>query len=76
MMSLANAILQGLVPGEMRGRVMSVYSLIAAGFMPLGSMLLGSLGSVIGVPSPSASVALSPSPPPVSPRTCWATCDP
>ncbi|HEX5165668.1 MAG TPA: MFS transporter [Thermomicrobiales bacterium] len=50
MMSLANAVLQGLVPGEMRGRVMSVYSLIAAGFMPLGSMLLGSLGSVIGVP--------------------------
>ena len=50
MMSLANAVLQGLVPGEMRGRVMSVYSLIAAGFMPLGSMLLGSLGSLIGVP--------------------------
>lgn len=50
MMSLANALLQGLVPGEMRGRVMSVYSLIAAGFMPLGSMLLGSLGSLIGVP--------------------------
>jgi hypothetical protein len=34
----------------MRGRVMSVYSLIAAGFMPLGSMLLGSIGSLIGVP--------------------------
>lgn len=50
MMSLANAVLQGIVPGEMRGRVMSVYSLIAAGFMPLGSMLLGSLGSLIGVP--------------------------
>lgn len=50
MMSLANALLQGLVPGEMRGRVMSVYSLIAAGFMPLGSMLLGSVGSLIGVP--------------------------
>ncbi len=50
MMSLANAVLQGLVPGEMRGRVMSVYSLIAAGFMPLGSMLLGSLGALIGVP--------------------------
>jgi MFS family permease len=50
MMSLANALLQGIVPGEMRGRVMSVYSLIAAGFMPLGSMLLGSLGSLIGVP--------------------------
>jgi hypothetical protein len=50
MMSLANALLQGLVQGEMRGRVMSVYTLIAGGFMPLGSMVLGSAGSVIGVP--------------------------
>jgi MFS family permease len=50
MMSLANALLQTIIPGEMRGRVMSVYSLIAAGFMPLGSMLLGSLGALIGVP--------------------------
>ena len=51
MMSTANALLQGLVPGDMRGRVMSVYTLIAGGFMPFGSMLLGSLGSVIGVPA-------------------------
>jgi MFS family permease len=50
MMSLANVILQGLVTPEVRGRVMSVYSLIAGGFMPLGSMLMGSLGSAIGVP--------------------------
>jgi hypothetical protein len=50
MMSLANALLQGLVSGEMRGRVMSVYTLIAGGFMPLGSMLLGTTGEVIGVP--------------------------
>jgi len=50
MMSLANVVLQGMVTPDVRGRVLSVYSLIAGGFMPLGSMLMGSLGSVIGVP--------------------------
>jgi MFS family permease len=50
MMSLANALLQGGVDPDVRGRVMSVYTLIAAGFMPLGSMLLGGVGSLVGVP--------------------------
>ena len=50
MMSLANTLLQGIVPDTMRGRVMSVYTLIAGGLMPLGSMILGSLGELIGVP--------------------------
>jgi len=50
MMSLANTLLQGLVPDAMRGRVMSVYTLIAGGLMPLGSMILGAGGEKIGVP--------------------------
>ncbi|MCO5176789.1 MAG: MFS transporter [Thermomicrobiales bacterium] len=50
MMSLANTLLQGLVPDTMRGRVMSVYTLIAGGLMPLGSMILGAGGEKIGVP--------------------------
>ncbi|HUG17176.1 MAG TPA: MFS transporter [Thermomicrobiales bacterium] len=50
MMSLANSLLQGTVAAEVRGRVMSVYTLIAGGLMPLGSMLLGGVGTVIGVP--------------------------
>jgi MFS family permease len=50
MMSLANSLLQGVVSPEVRGRVMSVYTLIAGGLMPLGSMLLGGVGTVIGVP--------------------------
>jgi len=49
-MSLANTLLQGLVPDAMRGRVMSVYTLIAGGLMPLGSMILGAGGEKIGVP--------------------------
>jgi MFS family permease len=50
MMSLANSLLQGTVSADVRGRVMSVYTLIAGGLMPLGSMLLGGVGTVIGVP--------------------------
>jgi MFS family permease len=50
MMSVTNTLLQGLVSDEMRGRVLSVYTLIAGGLMPLGSMVLGSAGDVAGVP--------------------------
>ena len=50
MMSLTNTLLQGIVADEMRGRVLSVYTLIAGGLMPLGSMVLGSSGQVFGVP--------------------------
>ena len=50
MMSLTNSILQGIVPDDMRGRVLSVYTLIAGGLMPLGSMVLGSVGAIVGVP--------------------------
>lgn len=50
MMSLTNSLLQGIAADEMRGRVLSVYTLIAGGLMPLGSMVLGSVGSAIGVP--------------------------
>lgn len=50
MMSLTNTLLQGIVADEMRGRVLSVYTLIAGGLMPLGSMVLGSAGAAIGVP--------------------------
>jgi MFS family permease len=50
MMSLTNTLLQGIVVDEMRGRVMSVYTLIAGGLMPFGSMVLGSAGAIFGVP--------------------------
>ncbi|MCM8749305.1 MFS transporter [Thermomicrobiaceae bacterium CFH 74404] len=50
MMGLTNTLLQLNVPEEVRGRVMSVYTLIPMGFMPLGTMLLGSLGEYFGVP--------------------------
>jgi MFS family permease len=49
-MSLTNTLLQLTVPEEMRGRTMALYSLIPMGFMPLGTMALGSVGDVFGVP--------------------------
>ena len=49
-MATTNTMLQVNAPPALRGRVISVYSLVVMGFMPLGGMLLGSVGSVIGVP--------------------------
>lgn len=49
-MGLTNTLLQLNIPGEMRGRVMSAYTLIPMGLMPLGQTITGSLGSLITVP--------------------------
>lgn len=46
----SNAMVQSRVPDELRGRVMSVFSLIFFGGMPLGSLLVGSLASQVGAP--------------------------
>ena len=43
-----NALLQTNIPDDVRGRIMSVYSLILGGFVPLGGMLLGSAASLTG----------------------------
>ena len=47
-MGATTTLLQQNVPDDIRGRIMSVYSLIAAGVMPLGGMLLGSAASLTG----------------------------
>lgn len=47
-MGAINTLLQTGVPPELRGRVMSVYTLIVGGLMPLGGMLLGSAASLTG----------------------------
>jgi MFS family permease len=44
--SLVNTILQINVPDEFRGRVMSVFMLTFAGFMPFGNLLAGWLAQV------------------------------
>ncbi|MFN0072521.1 MAG: MFS transporter [Chloroflexota bacterium] len=45
-----NTLIQASVPGELRGRVASIYGLIQLGLMPLGMMIEGTIGSLIGVP--------------------------
>jgi MFS family permease len=46
-----NALVQSLVPDELRGRVMSIYTLTFFGFVPLGSLLAGSLAERIQEPA-------------------------
>jgi MFS family permease len=44
----SNTLVQALVPDHLRGRVMSVYSMMFLGTMPIGSLMAGSLAQVYG----------------------------
>jgi MFS family permease len=48
-LGMANTLLQTRAPDALRGRVMSVHTMVFMGFMPLGQMLLGSLGTFVGI---------------------------
>jgi len=48
--NMANTLIQTLVSDELRGRVVSVYTLSFFGLMPLGALLAGSVAEVIGEP--------------------------
>jgi MFS family permease len=50
-MASSNTVLQTLVPDDMRGRVMSFYSMAFMGTAPLGSLLIGALAGRIGAPA-------------------------
>jgi MFS family permease len=47
-MSSSNTLIQAMVPDELRGRVMSVYSMMFMGMAPLGALLAGSLANYLG----------------------------
>jgi len=49
--NLANALVQTLTPDEVRGRVMSIWTLSFFGFMPLGALMAGSLAQAAGAPT-------------------------
>ncbi len=49
-MAITNALLQMIVPDELRGRVMSLY-MLDRGLIPAGSMLAGVSAHVIGAPT-------------------------
>jgi MFS family permease len=45
-----NTLIQAMVPDQLRGRVMSIYSMMFLGMSPLGSLLAGALADHIGAP--------------------------
>lgn len=48
-MGMSNILIQTLSPDEVRGRAISVYSMVALGFVPGGAFIIGGLGSLIGL---------------------------
>ncbi|MFA5971093.1 MAG: MFS transporter [Lentimicrobiaceae bacterium] len=50
-MTSSNTILQTIVDDDKRGRVMSFYTMALMGTAPFGSLLAGSLASIIGAPN-------------------------
>jgi MFS family permease len=51
MLNLAQALVQTHVPDELRGRVISLYTLTFFGLMPLGALMAGALAETIGAPN-------------------------
>ena len=49
-MASSNTLIQSMVPDELRGRVMSVYSMMFMGMGPLGALLAGSVAQRTGAP--------------------------
>ena len=48
-LGMANTLIQTRTPDHMRGRAMSVYTMVMIGGMPLGQMLLGTVGTFAGI---------------------------
>jgi len=49
-MAASNTVIQTLVPEDMRGRVMSYYTMAFVGMAPFGSLLAGALAHRVGAP--------------------------
>ena len=45
----SNTLIQTLSPDDVRGRAISVYSMIALGIVPGGALIVGALGSFVGL---------------------------
>ena len=48
-MGMSNTLVQMRTPDHLRGRVMSVHTMVFLGIMPLGTLALGALGTAVGV---------------------------
>ena len=49
-LNISNALIQSYVPDHLRGRVMSVYTMVFMGSSTVGSLLSGSIASAFGEP--------------------------
>ena len=49
-MASSNTLIQSMVPDELRGRVMAVYSMMFLGVAPFGSLAAGAVSNHIGAP--------------------------
>ncbi len=49
-MASSNTLVQAMVPDELRGRVMAVYSMMFMGMAPIGALLSGSAANYLGAP--------------------------
>jgi MFS family permease len=58
-MMVANTMLQTQAPAGMRGRVMSLYTLIAAGFTQVGVLIISDLSTLISLSSATAVAAIA-----------------
>jgi MFS family permease len=47
-MALTNTLIQSIVPDELRGRVMSVFTLLLMGLSPMGGMVAGLVAQLVG----------------------------
>jgi MFS family permease len=50
-MTLGNSLVQSLVPDALRGRVMSMWTLVIFGMMPLGGLWVGAVAQSVGEPA-------------------------
>lgn len=50
-LNISNALIQSYVLDEMRGRVMSVFTLVFFGSMPIGALVAGGLATAFGEPA-------------------------
>jgi len=49
-MASSNTLIQTMVPDELRGRVMAVYSMMFMGMAPFGALLAGAIAQQVGAP--------------------------
>jgi MFS family permease len=50
-MAASNTLIQSMIPDRLRGRVMSVYSMMFMGMAPLGALVAGAVAAPLGAPA-------------------------